>query len=146
MSDFTWEYKTGSKQLLFIRDESGRTFGVIDSIQIGVEEAVRRANLFSVSSDLLIALKTLTPTECPIVTHHGPNCGFCFALKVIAEAEGGSNLCPEETPDRTINPSPISHESSTHEGQYTIKTTVKKSHVAPATGQEQTTARRLDGA
>jgi hypothetical protein len=88
MSDFTWDYSGDSKQLLFIHDESGRTFGIIDSVRIGKDEAERRANLFGASSDLLTALKTLTPYECPIITHHGPNCGFCFALKVIARAEG----------------------------------------------------------
>ena len=88
MSDFTWDYKTGSKQLIFIRDKSGRTFGVIDSQVIGNEEAERRANLFGASSDMLTALKTLAPPECPIINHHSPNCGFCFALKVIAKAEG----------------------------------------------------------
>jgi hypothetical protein len=86
MSDFTWEY--GDSKLIFIRDATGRTFGVIDSARIGKEEAERRANLFGASSDLLTALKKLAPPECPIVTHHSPDCGFCFALKVTAKAEG----------------------------------------------------------
>jgi hypothetical protein len=88
MPDFTWDYTGDSKQLIFIRDTSGRTFGVIDNARIGKDEAERRANLFGASTDLLTALKKLAPPECPIVTHHGPDCGFCFALKVIANAEG----------------------------------------------------------
>jgi hypothetical protein len=86
--NFSWDYSADSKQLIFIRDESGRTFGVIDSAQIGRDEAERRANLFEASTDLLTALKNLTPQECPIVTHHSPDCGFCFALRMIAKAEG----------------------------------------------------------
>lgn len=88
MSDFTWDYSPEGKRMIYIRDMSERTFGIIDSALIGSDEAERRANLFGASSDLLTALKTLAPDECPIVTHHGPNCSFCFALKVIAQAEG----------------------------------------------------------
>lgn len=93
MSDFTWDYSPEGKRMIFIRDDTGRTFGVIDSALIGTEEGERRANLFGASSGLLAALKHLAPAECPIVTHHSPDCGFCFAIRAIAEAEG------KKTPD-----------------------------------------------
>lgn len=96
LPDFTWNYSADNQQLLFMQDASGRTFGVIDSARIGREEAERRANLFGASSNLLNALKTLAPAECPIVTHHSPSCGFCFALNVIAQAEGKEAQATEE--------------------------------------------------
>lgn len=88
MSNVKWTFGPEGNRMIFIQDSSGRTLGVVYSAMIGPEEAERWANIFSASSDLLSALKTLTPSECPIITHHSPECGFCFALKAIAMAEG----------------------------------------------------------
>lgn len=59
-----------------------------------VAESVEPCNkpLIKVAPDLLKALELLTPPECPIVTHHSPNCAFCFALKTIADARGENTV------------------------------------------------------
>lgn len=53
-------------------------------------------NLFTAAPDLLDALKLITPKECPIVTHHRPDCDFCLCLRVIAEAEGNEPPAPRK--------------------------------------------------
>ena len=42
------------------------------------------------TSPKLLTAPISFPGPCPIVTHHRPDCVWCAALKVIAEAEGRS--------------------------------------------------------
>lgn len=46
------------------------------------------ARLIAAAPELLVALKGFVHEECPIVTHHRPDCLWCAALRVIAKAEG----------------------------------------------------------
>jgi hypothetical protein len=61
---------------------------IVCTIDTDVPGAEAFVNLFTEAPNLLEALKLITPKECPIVTHHRPDCDFCLCLKTIAEAEG----------------------------------------------------------
>lgn len=52
-------------------------------------ESEANVRLIVTAPKLLAALKSIVSGECPIVTHHRPDCRWCAALKAIAEAERG---------------------------------------------------------
>lgn len=54
------------------------------------------SELLEINKELLEALKLVTPKECPIVTHHRPDCDFCLCLRVIAKAEGKEPPAPRK--------------------------------------------------
>jgi hypothetical protein len=58
----------------------------VEMTAIAIADKVVRA--YNTHDDLLLALKSIVPPTCPIVTHHKPDCDFCRALQAIAEAEG----------------------------------------------------------
>lgn len=65
-------------------------YGVIGPSGLEIARVWRREDVIAIAAfpKLLAALKALVHDECPIVTHHRPECLFCAALKAIAEAEG----------------------------------------------------------
>lgn len=74
-------------------DWQENTVTIVDCRQPSVKagytaEEAANARLIAKSPELLTVLKEITPDECPIVTHHKPDCIWCRSLRLISEIEG----------------------------------------------------------
>lgn len=51
-------------------------------------ECKANADLIKTAPDLYAALEAIVQKECPIVTHHRPDCEWCAGLRALAKARG----------------------------------------------------------
>lgn len=83
----TWRLTDDDGYAAFIRRADGR---IVGSVRTSNDEERADARLAAAAFELFNALELLMPPQCPIVTHHRPNCDFCRALRAIKKAKGNS--------------------------------------------------------